>query len=98
VVGREEQVAPGQVLAQRPGRDPDGSTRSGSAKRVETVCRPSQRTGAARPQAVSTRSPAASVSTARSPEGVATSVPGMKQTGSAARVSPGPPRRCRRRP
>ena len=56
-----------------------GKTRSGSAKRVETVCRPSQRTGWARPSEVSTRSPRLSVSTATSPSGVRIIVPAMKQ-------------------
>ena len=57
-----------------------GNERSGSAKSVTTVCTPTQRTGAARPSAVSTRSPMARLSTGVSPAGVVTIVPARKQT------------------
>ena len=63
-----------------------GHTRSGSAKTVETVCRPSQRTGFDTPSLVSTRSPRLSVSTATSPSDVRISVPAMKQITSMSTV------------
>ena len=56
-----------------------GSTRSGSAKISDTVCRPSQDTGSVLPSAVTTTSPAFSVSIATSPSGVRIMVPAMKQ-------------------
>ena len=56
-----------------------GQLRTGSEKRLDTVCLPSQVTGLATPSVVWTRSPRVSVSTGTSPSGVRIRVPAMKQ-------------------